>query len=107
MFNWLKQKFKETRNFLFSRYELSFKQETLFKVEIKTDRDGFVKTTYMVGQRRPGTFSWDLEKIEYDMTTLVEYIKVHHMSRPPKTIYGPILMLSGDTLQVSYSVMVD
>jgi hypothetical protein len=104
------RKFKKTcglflsrvKNMALSRYELSFKQESLFHVGIKTDRDAVVKYSYMVGTVRRGTFDFELEPIKWDRTTCIEKIELSHMSLPAKTFYGPIHMVVGDTLKLIY-----
>jgi hypothetical protein len=103
-------KFKKTcnlflsrvKNMIFSRYELSFKQESLFHVGIKTNHDAVIKYSYMVGTVKRGTFDFMLEDIKWDKTICVERVEVSHMSLPAKTFYGPIHMMVGDTLKVSY-----
>lgn len=94
--------FKQLKNFFFSRYELSFKQETLFHVGIKTDRDVVMKYSYMVGAVRRGSFDFEIEPIKWDRTTIVEKITFSHMSLPTKTFYGPIHMCVGDVLKLIY-----
>lgn len=90
------------RNMVLSRYELSFKQETLFKVGIKTNRDAIVKECWMLGHVRRGSFDWEIEEIKYTVATVVEKIELSHMSLPCKTIYGPIHLMNGDVLRLSY-----
>jgi hypothetical protein len=93
-------------NFLTSRYELSFKEETLFKVGIKTDKDALVKYSHMVGTVRPGSFEFELEPITYSTATTVEKIELEHMCRPVNTILGPIHMMNGDVLKLSYKKII-
>lgn len=108
-----KQKFKKTsepvagfltriKNMVMSRYELSFKQESLFHVGIKTDKDAVVKYSYMVGTVRRGSFDFEIEPIKYDHTTCIEKIELSHMNLPAKTIYGPIHMMYADVLKLTY-----
>lgn len=92
---------RKIKNFLLSRYELSCKQETLFEVMVKRDGE-WGPTFYLVGTVERGSFDYKLEPIGYEMSTLINEIKVSHMSLKPHSVTGPIFMVPGDTLQLSY-----
>jgi hypothetical protein len=52
--------------------------------------------------RSSGEHSTLCLNIKWDKTICVEKVEVSHMSLPAKTFYGPIHMMVGDTLKVSY-----
>lgn len=94
--------FRKLKNMFWSKYELSFKQETLFQVRLQ--RDGaWGPTFHSVGTVKPGTFDYVLEPIEYSRATVVNTIEIVHMSLATKVIHGPIHMMPRDVLQLCYS----
>lgn len=100
------KKFKKTRawlrhikNVILSKYELSIKQETLFRVSVNSGPE-----FYLIGTLQRGTFVRELEPIVFDHTQIMEYIDISHMSLPPRRVYGPVLLVNGDKLTLSYNL---
>jgi hypothetical protein len=99
--------FKKTRdtiqrlkNMFWSRYELSFKQQTLFNVTINDD-----PTFVVIGTVKPGTFDYVLEPITYLTSETISRVRVSHMNLSSKEILlrgGPIYMVVGDQFIITY-----
>jgi hypothetical protein len=99
--------FKRLKNVFFSRYELSFKQETLFKVAIYADNGwGAIYNDYLVGTVTRGTFTYELEPFVADKDMIINRVEISHMSLPPKVLYGPFHLMDGDSLKVSYTKVI-
>jgi hypothetical protein len=85
---------------LWSRYELSFKQQTLFNVTINDD-----PTFVVIGTVKPGTFDYVLEPITYLTSKTISRVRVSHMMLGPKEVRligGPIHLISGDQFIITY-----
>jgi hypothetical protein len=103
MFKKTKDFFKRLKNMFWSRYELSFCQETLFKVKIYSDNGwGPVLDDYFVGTVIPGTFKYQCESFVADRQMVINRVEISHMHLRPKVLYGPFHLMPDDKLTISY-----
>ena len=91
--------FRHIKNVFFSKYELAFKQETLFRVSVNGGPE-----FYLVGTMKPGSFDRILEPLTFPKTMTVEYITISHMTLASKILYGPIFYCVEDQIRITYSL---